>query len=78
MLVTKFLDADNHSQWFVLALSSTFAGNLITVGSIANLIVIEKAKEYGIFISFREHAKIGIPVTIVSFVITFLYIALRM
>jgi Na+/H+ antiporter NhaD/arsenite permease-like protein len=78
MLITKFLDADNHSQWFILALSSTFAGNLITVGSIANLIVIEKAKELGVSISFAEHAKIGIAVTLSSFVITFLYIAIRM
>jgi Na+/H+ antiporter NhaD/arsenite permease-like protein len=69
MLLTRFLDHSNPVQWYVLALSSTFAGNLIVIGSIANLIVIEQAKIYGVRISFKEHAKIGIPVTLISLAI---------
>ncbi|MDH4232412.1 MAG: anion transporter [Nitrospirota bacterium] len=69
MLLTKFLDPSAHTQWYALALSSTFAGNLITIGSIANLITFEQAKEYGIEIGFREHARAGIPVTLASFAI---------
>jgi Na+/H+ antiporter NhaD/arsenite permease-like protein len=46
-----------------LPLASTFAGNLLTIGSIANLIVIEQARQCGIRIGFREHARVGIPVT---------------
>ena len=53
----------------MLAISSTFAGNLIAIGSIANLITFEQAREYGIEIGFREHAKVGIPVTLASFAI---------
>ncbi len=74
MLLTKFLDPSDHIQWYVLALSSTYAGNLITIGSIANLITFEQAKEYGINISFKEHAKAGIPVTIASLIIMALWI----
>ncbi len=67
MLLTKFLDPTKHLQWYVLAISSTFAGNLITIGSIANLITFEQARVYGVKVGFWEHAKVGIPVTLVSF-----------
>ncbi len=76
MLLTRFLEPANHLQWYVLALSSTFAGNLITIGSIANLITFEQAKGCGVEIGFREHARVGIPVTVASFAIVFGWIAL--
>ncbi len=76
MLITKFLDPAQHIQWYVLALSSTFAGNLITIGSIANLITFEQARAYGVDIGFREHARTGIPVTIASFIVAVAWIAL--
>jgi Na+/H+ antiporter NhaD/arsenite permease-like protein len=69
LLLIQFLEPSNHVQWYVLALSSTYAGNLIIIGSIANLIVIEQARFFGIRISFREHAKTGVPVTLVSLLI---------
>lgn len=76
MLLTRFLEQGVHEQWYVLALSSTYAGNLIVIGSIANLIVIEIASSYGVKITFKEHAKSGIPVTILSLLITMLWIYL--
>jgi Na+/H+ antiporter NhaD/arsenite permease-like protein len=66
MLLVRFLDTAQSEQWYILALSSTFAGNLITIGSIANLIVIEKAAESGIRIDFWTHARVGIGVTLWS------------
>lgn len=74
MLLTRFLEQSNHLQWYVLALSSTFAGNLILIGSIANLIIVEQAKHYGIRIGFMEHARVGIPVTLFSLIVTLLWI----
>lgn len=74
MLLTKFLDQSSHLQWYVLALSSTFAGNLILIGSIANLIIVEQAKQYGVRIRFSEHLRVGIPVTLFSLVITLLWV----
>jgi Na+/H+ antiporter NhaD/arsenite permease-like protein len=50
----------------LLALSSTFAGNLLLVGSIANLIVANLAEREGILISWRDHARVGLPVTLAS------------
>ncbi len=51
--------------WLVLAMSSTLAGNLTIVGSVANLIVVERARRQ-VRISFREYAKAGIPLTAVT------------
>jgi Na+/H+ antiporter NhaD/arsenite permease-like protein len=50
----------------VLALSSTFAGNLLIVGSIANIIVVDQAERQGVRIGWAEHARVGIPVTLLS------------
>ena len=52
------------SAGVTLALVSTFAGNLLLVGSIANLIVVDIARKSGIAIDWRQHAVTGIPVTI--------------
>lgn len=46
-----------------LALVSTLAGNLLLVGSIANLIVVDLAKRSGVDIDWRAHLRIGLPVT---------------
>jgi Na+/H+ antiporter NhaD/arsenite permease-like protein len=48
----------------ILALASTLAGNLVLVGSIANLIVVDQAARLGIPISWRTHARAGVPVTL--------------
>jgi Na+/H+ antiporter NhaD/arsenite permease-like protein len=74
MLLVQFLDPAEHAPWYVLAVSSTFAGNLFTIGSIANLIVIEQAKAFGVKIGFREHARAGVPVTLVSLAVLALWI----
>ena len=60
-----------------LALVSTLAGNLLIVGSVANIIVVDAAGRRGIAISWREHARIGIPVTLVTLTIVAFYLALR-
>jgi len=49
--------------WRVVAMSSTFAGNLLLIGSMANLIVAERAEARGVRIGFWEYARVGVPVT---------------
>ncbi|WP_180128321.1 anion transporter [Rhodoferax sp. BLA1] len=49
-----------------LALVSTFAGNLLLVGSIANLIMVDLAQKGGVTINWRDHARIGLPVTLLT------------
>jgi Na+/H+ antiporter NhaD/arsenite permease-like protein len=55
-----------------LALVSTFAGNLLLVGSIANLIVVDLAQKSGVGICWRDHARTGIPVTAFSLLVIWL------
>ena len=57
---------DPEQAWLALAMSSTFAGNLTVLGSVANLIVVENARRAGINVSFQEYLKVGIPVTIIT------------
>lgn len=50
----------------LLALVSTLAGNLLLVGSIANLIVVDLARKSGIVIDWRAHLRVGLPVTLLN------------
>ena len=60
-----------------LALSSTLAGNLLLVGSIANLIVAEQAGRLGVAIDWRTHARVGVPVTFATLAVSAGWLALR-
>ena len=53
----------------LLALVSTMAGNLLIVGSIANIIVVDAARRSGIVIDWRCHARTGVPVTLLTLAI---------
>jgi Na+/H+ antiporter NhaD/arsenite permease-like protein len=61
----------------LLALASTLSGNLLIVGSIANIIVVAAAHRRGIHIDWRRHARTGVPVTLVTLAITAGWLALR-
>lgn len=61
----------------ILALSSTLAGNLFIVGSIANIIVVEQAGRMNIPITWRDHARVGIPVTLLTLAIAAGWLYLR-
>jgi Na+/H+ antiporter NhaD/arsenite permease-like protein len=52
--------------WLVMAMSSTFAGNLTLLGSMANLIVAERAGARGERVGFVDYVRVGVPVTLVS------------
>ena len=68
MLFTRVVPRlpDPTTAWLALAMSSTLAGNLTILGSIANLIVVEGARRHGIAISFVDYLRIGLPVTIAT------------
>jgi len=61
--------ATRETAWLALAMSSTFAGNLTMLGSMANLIVVENARREGVAISFSEYCKVGIPLTILTLIL---------
>jgi Na+/H+ antiporter NhaD/arsenite permease-like protein len=56
---------DPARAWLTLAMSSTLAGNLTVLGSVANLIVVERARRE-VEISFWEYAKAGVPLTLLT------------
>jgi len=55
-------------MWKVMALATTFAGNLTILGSVANIIVIESARRH-VEVGFWDYARFGIPVSILTTVI---------
>ena len=57
--------ADPELMWKVLALATTFAGNLTIIGSVANMIVVESAREH-LEVGFWDYARFGIPITILT------------
>lgn len=62
----------------ILALASTLAGNLLLVGSIANLIVADAATRRGLRFDWRTHGRVGIPVTLVTLALCAGYLAWRL
>jgi Na+/H+ antiporter NhaD/arsenite permease-like protein len=62
--------------WLALAMSSTLAGNLTLLGSVANLIVVENARRAGTELSFLEYLKVGIPLTILTTLVGVAWLAL--
>ena len=65
----------------ILALATTLAGNLLLVGSIANLIVVEAAGRLGIAPAQRswanEHWRTGVPITLATLAIAAGWLWLR-
>lgn len=59
---------DQRSAWLTLAMSSTLAGNLTLPGSLATVIVAERAKGRA-SISFFDFLKVGAPTAVVSLVL---------
>ncbi len=58
--------ADPERAWLTLAMASTLAGNLTIVGSVANLIVVERARRLRIEIDFWSYLRIGVPITLAT------------
>ena len=61
----------------LLALVSTLAGNLLIVGSIANIIVVAQAARRGLNIDWRTHARVGVPVTVATLALAALWLWLK-
>ena len=62
--------------WLALAMSSTLAGNLTILGSVANLIVVENARRAGTELSFQEYLKVGVPLTVLTTLVGVAWLAL--
>src|SRR6266571_245378 len=71
-LVTRF--ANPHTAWLTLAMASTLAGNLTITGSVANIIVVERARKE-VIIGFFEYFRIGLPVTLLTLLFGWLWLS---
>ena len=66
VMILKVWQAIPQGTLVGLAILSTLAGNLFLVGSLANLIVAERASAPGVQPTFRDHARAGVPITLLS------------
>ena len=66
MLLLKVVNLSHASSAYVLALANSFGGSLFIIGSVANIIVVQQARDMGINISFRDFARLGVPVTLAA------------
>lgn len=69
MLLVNVVNLHDPVNGYILALSNSFAGNLLLIGSMANIVVAECASEVGVKIGFAEFAKYGIPTALSSFAV---------
>ncbi|HAE58397.1 MAG TPA: anion transporter, partial [Anaerolineae bacterium] len=68
--------ANPEQAWLTLAMSTTFAGNLTLLGSVANLIVAESARNRGVHLTFMEYLKPGVAITLVTLTFGILWLYL--
>jgi Na+/H+ antiporter NhaD/arsenite permease-like protein len=65
---------DPQQGWLMLAMASTLAGNLTITGSVANIIVVERARPK-VRITFGEYLRAGVPITVVTLAFGWLWLA---
>ena len=61
---------------YSLALLSTLSGNLLLSGSLTNVLIAERAERLGARLGFRDHARAGIPIAVISLAFAMLWLAL--
>jgi Na+/H+ antiporter NhaD/arsenite permease-like protein len=57
--------AHAETGWLVLAMASTFAGNLTLIGSVANVLVVEGGRD-AVHIGFRTYLRYGLVITLIT------------
>jgi Na+/H+ antiporter NhaD/arsenite permease-like protein len=66
MLLVKVVDLSHPVTAYILALANSFGGSLLVIGSVANLIVVQQAREMNITIGFRDFVRLGVPATLLA------------
>lgn len=74
LLLQHLLPHPDTKTWLLLAAGSTLAGNLTLLGSVANLIVAEAVAKLGYQLSFWEHLRFGLPLTVLTLILTYFWI----
>jgi Na+/H+ antiporter NhaD/arsenite permease-like protein len=76
LVLRPFVDGlpDPQQAWLTVAMASTFAGNLTVLGSIANLIVVQRAAASGVVIGLWDYCRVGVPLTLLTLLIGTLWL----
>jgi len=76
ILIGDMLTCATPLTWLILSASSTLAGNLTLIGAAANVIVSEEAEKEGIKFDFRKYLITGIPVSLATLVVMYVFLVL--
>ena len=76
LILKPFIEplSDRHTAWLTIAMASTLAGNFTVLGSIANLIVVQRAAASGVEIDYWDYFKVGAPLTLLSILLGTLWL----
>ena len=76
LMMKPFVDPlpSHDTAWLTIAMASTLAGNLTVLGSIANLIVVQRAAGSGVQIGLWDYCRVGIPLTLITLAIGALWL----
>jgi Na+/H+ antiporter NhaD/arsenite permease-like protein len=66
LLLVKAVNVAHPATAYVLAMANSLGGSFIILGSVSNIVVVQQAREMGVNISFRDFARLGIPVTLAA------------
>lgn len=76
MLIGELLPAGNLDLWITLAVASTMAGNASLLGAAANIIVEDEGEKHGVKLNFWRYLRVGLPVSVVTLIISAVYLTL--
>jgi Na+/H+ antiporter NhaD/arsenite permease-like protein len=74
LLLQPLIPQGDTKSWLLLAAGSTLAGNFTLFGAVANLITVEAAADLGYKLTFWEHLRFGVPLTLLTVTTTYLLI----
>jgi len=74
LLLQPLIPHGDTQSWLLLAAASTLAGNLTLLGSVANLIVAEAVAKQGHRLTFWEHLRFGLPLTLLTLAIAYFWV----
>jgi len=66
MLLLKVVTPLTTTSAYILALTNSFAGSLLVIGSVANIITVQQARDLGVKISFWDFTRLGFPITLAA------------
>ncbi len=77
LLLYRLISNPDTETWLLLSAGATLAGNMTLLGSVANLIVAEAAAKQGYTLSFWEHLRFGLPLTLITLLMAYGWIVSR-